>query len=462
MTTSALPASWTAVLRELGFDLDTVATPSGEEHEWNRLMATFERRGFLMLWAREQADMVQVRIEVALPAHAPSDAVQTSIEERLAQLNATHTEVSTQGPPHIMYTRASSSISEDDIRQLGMMFLKLSDYIHAVEDDHDTALPFGASAESKSVGGAAFESIGTSAPDAPESDNAQRASSSTPSGAFETIGRGEPESTTDQTIHLKDFKVSAPSPNIEICITLDVHPDASTRRILARGLKQALEVRFDVQVQDNKQVDGDEMMFHVQSASSSYPLGKRDRADMESFFERLVKFGALGMDLFGALNLNTQGELTPSTRARREYDTLTAMPRQTKTSGNRPADLSSAKDTSKDSSEVVLSFEHVDAPEQNAPLEPQRYDDERLNRPDATTPLVDIILRHPGFSDRRIGQVLSILLSIDTVQAKNLIVQAPCPISWGVSRERALTFKSAMEGAGAKALLVEPGTFKTR
>ena len=453
VTASALPASWTAVLRGLGFDLDTVATPSGEERDWNRLLTAFERRGFLMIWAQEQADVVRFRIELALPAHAPSIALHAAMEDRLTQLGATHTEVTTQGPPRVTYTSVASNLAPDDVRAMGMMLLKLSDYVRAVEDSADAAIPFEGQPDAKEEpsdpepSASAFEVIGEDAQG--DTASASEESASAPS-AFETIGGGEPEVVGGEVVHLKAFLVSAPSPDVDVHLTLDTHPDASLRRVLTRGLKQALEVRFDVQVQEEPR-DDDAITFRVQSASSSYPLSARDRDDMESFFNRLVKFGALGMDLFGALNLNAQGDLSPSSRARREHDTLTSLPRLTMEDGRasqRPQH--DAPEDVEDS--VVLSFEEEpSAPAQDEPLEPQRYDDERLNRPDATTALVDIILRHPGFSDRRIGQVLSILLSIDTLQAKNLIVQAPCPISWGVSRERALTFKSAIEGAGAKA-----------
>lgn len=109
-----------------------------------------------------------------------------------------------------------------------------------------------------------------------------------------------------------------------------------------------------------------------------------------------------------------------------------------------------------DEGEVVFGGEPLDA---DAPLEPARYDDERLKRPDATTTLVDVILRHPGYSDRSIGQVLSILLSLDYASCLDIAERAPTVVAWGVARDRALTMKTVIEGAGGKVVLVEPGTF---
>jgi hypothetical protein len=106
---------------------------------------------------------------------------------------------------------------------------------------------------------------------------------------------------------------------------------------------------------------------------------------------------------------------------------------------------------------VVLAVESE--PEPDDPLEAGRFDDPRLKGPDATTSLVDVVLRHPGYSDRRIGQVLSILLSIEYSGSLELINKAPTVIAWGVSRERAQTMKTVIEGAGGKVHLSEPGQF---
>ena len=83
--------------------------------------------------------------------------------------------------------------------------------------------------------------------------------------------------------------------------------------------------------------------------------------------------------------------------------------------------------------------------DEDAPLKPGFFDDARLKRPDATTSLVDVVLRHPGYSDKNIGQVLSILLSIEYASCLDLAAKAPVVVAWGVARERALTMKTVME-----------------
>ncbi len=87
------------------------------------------------------------------------------------------------------------------------------------------------------------------------------------------------------------------------------------------------------------------------------------------------------------------------------------------------------------------------------------FEDQRLRGRDATTALVDVVLRHPGYSDKNMGQVLSILLSIEYHEALELIENAPTTLAWGVNRERGQTFKTVIEGAGGKVFLSEPGAF---
>ncbi|GEM_PF-5759975 len=92
-------------------------------------------------------------------------------------------------------------------------------------------------------------------------------------------------------------------------------------------------------------------------------------------------------------------------------------------------------------------------------LEKGNFEDKRLRGRDASTALVDVILRHPGYSDKNMGQVLSILLSIEYHEALELIEDAPTSLAWAVNRERGQMFKTVIEGAGGKVYLSEPGAF---
>lgn len=240
------------------------------------------------------------------------------------------------------------------------------------------------------------------------------------------------------------------------------------------------------------------------------------RSDMESYLDRLVRFEQLGVDLAAVLGV---GDSSPSNggrdvrpresgsesdsrdtvedrkrgRGRREEgreegrkkrgaersarsrskkrddtDRIRAENREepgeskkTATAGsNRPSRV--REDDSGDGEEQVVlgvdndadADETVVSPESG--LEAGNYRDPRLMREDATTSLVDIVLRHPGYAEEKMGHNLSILLSIDFPDAMDLVERAPSIIAWGVGRERALKFKRFIENSGGKVVLVEP------
>ncbi len=109
-----------------------------------------------------------------------------------------------------------------------------------------------------------------------------------------------------------------------------------------------------------------------------------------------------------------------------------------------------------DKDSVVLASSEI---ADDDPLEEGRFDDPRLDEKDATTALVDVVLRHPGYSDKRVGQVLSILFSIEYYEALRLMNAAPIVIARGVSSERGHTIQNVVEGAGGRVKLAEPDRF---
>lgn len=94
-------------------------------------------------------------------------------------------------------------------------------------------------------------------------------------------------------------------------------------------------------------------------------------------------------------------------------------------------------------------------------LEAGNYRDPRLLREDATTSLVDVVLRHPGYAEEKMGHNLSILLDADYPDAMELVQTAPCVIAWGVGRDRGMKFKRVVERAGGKVVLVEPDSLSS-
>ncbi|MFB6265080.1 MAG: hypothetical protein ABEL76_15885 [Bradymonadaceae bacterium] len=131
-----------------------------------------------------------------------------------------------------------------------------------------------------------------------------------------------------------------------------------------------------------------------------------------------------------------------------------------RSSGAPPDDSGSGPATRSDASdEVVLDLNGGGEPSEpvtEAGLSPGHYTDPRLLREDATTSLVDVVLRHPGYADDRMAHNLSILLDIEFHDAKEIVETAPRIIAWGVSRRRGLQFERVIEDAGGKVVLVEP------
>ncbi len=125
---------------------------------------------------------------------------------------------------------------------------------------------------------------------------------------------------------------------------------------------------------------------------------------------------------------------------------------------------SRSDETSSDEDEIVLggadSSPDPEPAEPETGLTPGDYTDPRLMRDDATTSLVDVVLRHPGYAEDKMGHNLSILLGVDFPEAMELVETAPRVIAWGVGRERASRFQRVIEEAGGKVVLVEPDSLQ--
>jgi hypothetical protein len=113
--------------------------------------------------------------------------------------------------------------------------------------------------------------------------------------------------------------------------------------------------------------------------------------------------------------------------------------------------------------EAGAEYESADAISLDDPkdglLRQGHFADARLRVDDCEDALVDVVLRHPGCSNRRIGQVLSILFSISYLDASELAERAPCVIGWRVGQQAARKIKDVVEPTGAKIVLVPTDSF---
>jgi len=113
-----------------------------------------------------------------------------------------------------------------------------------------------------------------------------------------------------------------------------------------------------------------------------------------------------------------------------------------------------------------------DVLDMRAPPRPSRDESRRARPPRSTRPAraprepttraptgerVDVWLRTPGYSSSRMYQVISVLLSVDVIAARDLCESAPCLLMPNVSASRGVEIRALVKRAGGKAVLVDPG-----
>ncbi len=481
----AYSPTWQGALQALDLHTTQTTTPAGEQHLWYEALLRFGTRGFLLVFLRPEADRLMARVECALPQHDQPDAFVQRLSAH-ARAHGGDPHVTTLGPPVVVKITFAADLDEARARDWLTMMLKLADYLSALERDCARAVdpllaatqPEAASAASPpphedapaarpSPDAPAARPVGADAP-AARPIQAQ-APDIAPSHAFEVIGHApivtppQPAAVAASSgaasgnARLAAFSVRREGEALSARVWLGGVPDAHIATI-ERGLRRAMRVRLDAEVQREPSTGDEQLSLRLSPTH-------RDDADDVAYeatrmFERLVALGELGADLFTALDLPRETQTMPETfetaTTVRDLPTLKRDHAQSYAPQPSSAPAAAPREPVIDAG-VVLDLSAP--PEAGAPLTPGKFDDPRLKRPDATTTLVDVVLRHPGFSDKRIGQVLNILLSIESRQARQLADSAPCVIAWGIGRERAMTFRDVIEGAGGKVLLAEPGTF---
>ena len=232
---------------------------------------------------------------------------------------------------------------------------------------------------------------------------------------------------------------------------------------LEEGLELALYTKFQATLESVISDDRAELrlpddvgsilyvdVFPPKSESPSGLIG-----NLEAYLDRLEKFSGFGIDLLTYLGVSD----TVLEGQRRSSPTSKRRSRRRREPAMASAEESRSAEAAGEEEGFVLGLGGSEAELGHGPLKTGQFTDPRLDREDATTNLVDLVLRHPGYADGRIAQVLNILFSIEYHEAKTLAGRAPCVLAWGIGQKRARSFKNVIESAGGKAILVEPGTF---
>jgi hypothetical protein len=352
---------------------------------------------------------------------------------------------------------AELEAGEDDLRRTYLKLMRIADRVSAESSGVEIL--------------AALEGPAPSRSDAEEGIGVQPAPSA--AGPFESIGVTASDvgtrtdvsgSGTSRDLRVSEAWARATPSHIEVSVGFpEVLAPGQTQDIKA-GLEHHLRTKFDVRVQTyelddaptqepRKRETQSSLMFKLTSTDEN--VGPGELLELVSRYMRRVEdLSSLGVDLADILGLRETVLTTPrESRQARGADPLDQA-------GVESRRDPLVKPIGEGAEEIVFD---LGAPRVSASgkdlLAAGDFSDDRLRRDDATTPLVDLVLRHPGYSDMRIGQVLSILLSIEYHRALALAERAPCVIAWGLGQDRARSFKEVIESAGGKVVLVEPGSF---
>jgi hypothetical protein len=451
-------SDWRNIFDVLDIDVQEADAPDEDgaanqaeqrDRAWFQTVTRFTRRGFLRVLVAPGEDEFAFHAQFAVPG--ADDAYAQTLENHLNSLSDIQWMLDTRKSPWLLIARR---VPEQKAKAIVEVFKRVADHIAAAED--------GARARVL-----AREFDARSADETPAADtrpNASNADTAEAANPFETIGdqknseQTEHAGPSDETM-LDSFRVSVRDAVVHAELDLTTAVDDSLEKRLLGAIERTLTARFDITLLSRQ-------LSSKKSAPATIKLAARGNLDPDAgelahdlgrYFERLKKFNDLGMPLLEVLAPSSR---TPSARTSPESNarpsSKTARRAVSRSNdGRQGRDKSSAES----SNEVVFSFGGgaLDVADITSDaLKPGDYSDPRIRREDATTPLVDVVLRHPGYSDKSMRQVLSILLDVDYYEAAKLADHAPCLIAWGISHERAREFKRVIENAGGKVTLVEP------
>jgi len=398
-----------AVMADLKLEPTSVAAPALETGDWKFAFAKFGTRGFLRCLVCE--DPAKVFVHFVLPRWTLADAV------RAAEIYGAHTKLSWEAREHDGGFALVGSLNEaPDWGQALSLGGRLSDF---VDSDHDANTTLEALFPSH------FSE--TTSPTAKTLEAAD-SSSDTPASAtspFDEIGDVK-ESAALSTSGEPKFELTASGEGAQVTVSIGRSTGAGELDRFASALRRHLRSYADVDVDILEPQADDSVSLAIRGAD--WAEFTSHQALMEAIQRALTPIeGMIAHGVSPAVALGLAG-----------LDGIEVA--------SRPARAAQAED-------VVFSAV------EEGPLKAGNFDDARLNEPQSTSNLVDVVLRHPGYSDRRVGQVLSILLSIEYFAALRLMQASPVVIARAVANSRALTMQEVIEGAGGKIQLTDPDRY---
>ena len=447
-------SQWNTILDELGLQLESTDAPDGQTGQWSAILSRFSRHSFARLLLGTDSPAIPLRLEIALgPPPSDTTPLVDLLKACLQERSETSWSVLSSEIPWIFESPLSEHESpEAALAKAAALALRICEQFEAIDKP---------GAWSKFLA----ELIDADPPHQDRDEPSDATPRSAPAGPFEPIGTASPEDREDKEATITASAVARVQDALHLAVGFPqvLAPDRADA--LVEGLQHHLHAKYDARARLIEPDDRPELRLPASCRTTLYlavdppdegPGLSTLRRELTGFLERLEKFSSFGVDLFEYLGVGDI-VLQPHHEEPRRPDA--ESPAASPLPSRRRAPYRTSQAAADD--EVVFDLSGGTRGSSST-LRAQDFTDPRLQREDATTALVDVVLRHPGYSDRRIGQVLSILLSIDYHDATTIADAAPCVIAWALGRQRALSFQDVIESAGGKVLLVEPGTFGER
>jgi hypothetical protein len=405
-----------AVMADLKLEPTSVVAPGLETGDWKFAFAKFGTLGFLRCLVCEEP--AKVFVHFVLPHWTLPDAV------RAAEIYATHTKLSWEAREHDGGFALVAGLSETpNWGQALSLGGRLSDFVDSDHDAHTTlAALFPSHLDDTVKLGIDRSPAGEESPSIEESPATEKSPVAVKS-PFEEIGAVE-AATPVNISGAPKFDLTASREGAQLTFNLGRSTKSGELARFATALRRHLRSYADVDVDILESEDS--VSLAIRGADwAEFPS---QQAFMEAVqraltpIEDMIKHGVTPSVALGLAGLDgVEIAARPAPRAEAE--------------------------------EVVFSAV------EEGPLKSGNFDDARLSEPRSTSNLVDVVLRHPGYSDRRVGQVLSILLSIEYFAALRLMQASPIVIARAVANSRALTMQEVIEGAGGKIQLTDPDRY---
>jgi hypothetical protein len=511
------PDVWRAPLEEFGGEARPVDTPEGASGDWYEVYSRFATRGFIRAIVSPSEATTAVRLQLAIPTGSDADRdVLGAVRDEMSEVLGGDWEISELTPdwelvgelPEVdegsvaqflrrleqLGEAASDSPQGADWLEERLVGAEGSADVETSTDQPDTSSSTDHSGSPPAGGdGGVFETIGRS-----------ESSGGAPSGMLQEAG-------------LTAFEIGDRGDKLEVRVGLDISLPVPDREKLGRALAHALQGRYDLDVrplppEDEAGAIGESrvrLMVEPADIGIAGDISVDEmRSQVERYFERLERFDGLGVTLADVLGVgddlerddggpsdsdvragkrgtgrrgdraseddvdehrrpSSRGDDDRGSRSGRDGRRDSRSERETGDTGDSaasPPGRSTDREAEESEPETgfVLDVDGTSDKSSDAGkpasggLEAGNYRDPRLLREDATTSLVDVVLRHPGYAEEKMGHNLSILLDADYPDAMELVQTAPCVIAWGVGRDRGMKFKRVIERAGGKVVLVEP------